>query len=270
VIYELGAGFPVVCHHGTPSTGMLYPPWRHDDVRLIGFDRSGYADAPRRHGRSVADVVEEVVAVVDSLGIDRFATWGISGGGPHALACAALLPERVVAVATLGSPAPYDADGLDWFDGFGEGNVIEFRAAAAGETAVRALVEQEHAARAAAGPAALRDAWASLLSAVDAEVLDGPFVDYFYELLRGTGGVQGWVDDDLALVRAWGFDLDSIAVPVLVRHGGEDRFVPAAHARWLAEHIPGAEAWIAPDEGHLTLYEHAVPGVQDWLLQARS
>jgi pimeloyl-ACP methyl ester carboxylesterase len=270
VIHELGAGFPVVYHHGTPSTGALYSRWQQEGVRLIGFDRSGYADAPRRHGRSVADVVEEVVAVVDSLGIDRFATWGISGGGPHALACAALLPDRVVAAAALGSPAPYDADGLDWLDGFGEGNVVEFRAAAAGETALRALVEQEHAARTAAGPAALRDAWASLLSEVDAEVLDGPFVDYFYELLRGTGGVHGWVDDDLALVGPWGFDPGAIAVPVLVRHGEQDRFVPPAHARWLAERIPAAEAWIAPRDGHLTLYEHAVPGVQDWLLQARS
>lgn len=270
MIHELGAGFPVVCHHGSPSTGALYPQWEQEGVRLIGFDRSGYADAPRRHGRRVVDVVEEVVAVVDALGIDRFATWGISGGGPHALACAALLPDRVVAAAALGSPAPYEADGLDWFAGFGEGNVIEFRAALAGETAVRALVEQEHAARAAAGPAALRDAWASLLSGVDADVLDGPFVEYFYELLRATGGVQGWVDDDLAFVAPWGFDVASIAVPVLVRHGEQDRFVPPAHARWLAEHIPGAEAWITADDGHLTLYERAVPTVQDWLVQARS
>jgi pimeloyl-ACP methyl ester carboxylesterase len=114
VIEELGEGFPVVFHHGSPSTAKPYAKWRTEGVRLIGFDRSGYRDAPRCRGRSVADVVDEVLAIVDSLGIERFATWGISGGGPHALACAALLPDRVVAVAAIGSPAPIDARGLGW------------------------------------------------------------------------------------------------------------------------------------------------------------
>jgi pimeloyl-ACP methyl ester carboxylesterase len=267
VIYELGDGFPVVCHHGTPSIGKLSPGWRHEGVRLIGFDRSGYGDAPRRHGRTVADVVDEVVALVDSLGIERFATWGISGGGPHALACAALLPERVVAAAALGSPAPFDADGLDWYEGFGEGNVIEFGASEHGEVALRALLEQEHAARAAGGPDAMRDGLATLLSAADAQTLDGPLVDFLYEIMTGTGGVHGWVDDDLAFVRPWGFALGSISVPVLIRHGEQDRFVPPPHARWLARHIPGAEVEITADDGHLTLYESGVPGVHDWLLR---
>jgi pimeloyl-ACP methyl ester carboxylesterase len=267
VIERLGEGFPVVCHHGSPSTAKLYPRWRTDGVRLIGFDRSGYRDAPRRRGRSVADVVDEVVTVVDSLGIGRFATWGISGGGPHALACAALLPDRVVAAAALGSPAPVDAEGLDWFAGFGEGNVVEFGAAGAGEVALRPMLEQEHAARAAGGVAALRDGLSTLLGGADAETLVGPFVEYLYDLMTATGGVDGWVDDDLAFARPWGFELGSISVPVLIRHGVQDRFVPAAHARWLAEHIPGAEAQITADDGHLTLYEHAIAGVHSWVLR---
>jgi pimeloyl-ACP methyl ester carboxylesterase len=79
--------------------------------------------------------------------------------------------------------------------------------------------------------------------------------------------VDGWVDDDLALVRPWGFDLGSITAPVLIRHGDDDRFVPAAHARWLAEHIAGAEAEITAADGHLTLFETGISGVHDWLLR---
>lgn len=267
MIYESGHGFAVVYHHGTPSVGALYRPWQQDDVRLIGFDRSGYGDAPRRRGRTVADVVEEVVAVVDSLGIDRFATWGISGGGPHALACAALLPDRVTAAAALGSPAPFDADGLNWFEGQGESNIVEHSAALRGETAVRPLIEQMHAAMAAAGAEAMRDELASLLTGADAEVLEGELAEYLHASVVATGGVDGWLDDDLAFVRAWGFDLGSIRVPVLVRHGEQDRFVSADHGRWLAERIPGAEARITADDGHLTLYERGIHDVHAWLLR---
>ncbi len=267
MVHELGSGFPVVCHHGTPSTGLLYAAWEEDGVRLIGFDRTGYGDAPRRRGRSVADVVDEVVALVDSLGIDRFATWGISGGGPHALACAALLPDRVTAVAALASPAPYPAEGLDWLAGQGEMNVVEFNAALAGETAVRPLLEQWHAELAAGGPEALRDSLGSLLTGPDREVLTGRLAEYLY---AATGGVEGWLDDDLAFVRPWGFDLGSISVPVLVRHGEQDRFVPVEHAHWLAAAIPGAELEVTRDDGHLTLYERAIPSVHAWLLQDRS
>jgi pimeloyl-ACP methyl ester carboxylesterase len=267
VIYESGEGFPVVYHHGTPAIGELYPAWHGDGVRLIGFDRSGYGDAPRRHGRSVADVVEEVVELVDSLAIDRFATWGISGGGPHALACAALLPDRVVAAAALASPAPFAAEGLDWFEGEGELNEVEFNAALQGETAVRPLLEQWHGAMNAGGAEGVRDGMASLLSEVDAATLDGGLAEFLHRGIVETGGVDGWLDDDLAFVKDWGFDLESIEVPVLIRQGEQDRFVPAAHGRWLAEHIPGSEPRITPDDGHLTLYERAVPGVHAWLLQ---
>lgn len=260
----------VIFHHGTPSRGRIYAPWEEDGVRLIGFDRSGYGDAPRRPGRSIADVVEEVVAVADAHGCDRFATWGISGGGPHALACAALLPDRVTACAAIGSPAPREAEGLDWYAGYGEGNITEFQAAEHGEAALRALVEKDDAADEAAGPAGLRDALASLTSAVDAAVLDGPLLDYLWGIMRGPAVVDGWVDDDLAFVRPWGFDLGSIGVPVLIRHGEQDCFVPPAHARWLAEQIPGAELQLTGDDGHLTLYEHGISGVHDWLRRPRS
>ena len=167
-------------HHGTPGTGELYPPWLEDGVRLIGFDRAGYGGSTRNRGRRIADVAGDVRAIADALGLEQFATWGISGGGPHALACAALLPDRVVAAAAVCSPAPFDADGLDWFEGQGESNVVEHNAAAQGETAVRPLLEQMHAAMAAAGAEALRDELASLLAGPDADVLTGELAEFLH------------------------------------------------------------------------------------------
>ena len=149
----------VYVHHGdavqrTAVDTAAGAACRDEDRMLVGFDRSGYGEAPRRHGRSVADVVDEVVALADARGIDRFATWGISGGGPHALACAALLPDRVIAAAAIGSPAPRDADGLDWYAGFGEGNVIEFNAAEHGDDGAPAAARARRRRR--ARPAAPR------------------------------------------------------------------------------------------------------------------
>lgn len=271
-VYDEGdpSGTPIIVHHGTPGTGALYPAWCEDGARVIGFDRAGYGGSTRNRGRDVAAVAADVRAIADALELERFATWGISGGGPHALACAALLPERVTAVAAVCSPAPLDAEGLDWFEGQGEANVVEHNAALRGETAVRPLLEQLHAAMAAAGAQALRDELASLLTGADAEVVEGEYAEYLHASLVGTGGVDGWLDDDLAFVGDWGFDLGSISMPVLVRHGEQDAFVPAAHGRWLAGRIPGAESWITADDGHLTLGERGIPGVQDWLRQTRS
>jgi pimeloyl-ACP methyl ester carboxylesterase len=189
----------VIFHHGTPSLGQVYAAWEQDGVRLLGFDRSGYGESPRRPGRSVADVVEEVLAVADAHGLEQFATWGISGGGPHALACAALLPERVIACAAIGSPAPRDAAGLDWYAGYGSGNVTEFEAAERGEAALRVLVEQDEAEEESAGPAGLRDALASLTSEVDAAVLDGPLVDYLWGIIPGPpSSTAGWTTTSLS------------------------------------------------------------------------
>lgn len=264
------AGVPMIVHHGTPGIGTLYSPWLVDGVRVIGFDRAGYGGSTRNHGRNIAAVADDVRAIADALELETFATWGISGGGPHALACAALLPDRVIAVAAVCSPAPFDADGLDWLAGQGEANIVEHSAAMQGETAVRPLLEQLHAAMAAAGAQALRDELASLLTGADAEVIEGDYAEYLHHSLVGTGGVDGWLDDDLAFVSDWGFALEAISAPVLVRHGEQDGFVPPAHGRWLAEHIPGATAWITAEDGHLTLGERGIAGVQDWLLEARS
>jgi pimeloyl-ACP methyl ester carboxylesterase len=256
----------IIFHHGTPASALLWEPWVADAKRrgidLVGFERAGYGETPRAEGRDIAWVAEAVARFADDRGIGEFATWGISGGGPHALACAALLPDRVTAAATIGAPAPYGAEGLDWYDGQGEGNIVEFETALQGEEPLRSLLEQE----AAAMLAGEESGFDTLFSPPDAAILpqlEGYLGQTFSE---GLGrGLDGWLDDDLAFVRDWGFDLACIRVPVLLMHGVQDRFVPVAHARWLVERIPGVETRILNEEGHLSLYAR-VPDVHEWLL----
>lgn len=265
-------GAPVVVHHGTPSSGLPYEAWTRSaetgGVRLIGFDRAGYGGSSRAHGRDVAAAAGDVAAIADALELPRFATWGISGGGPHALACAALCDERLVAAASLAGVAPWDADGLDWLAGMGEANLEELDLALTGEEVLRPALAEQREQMLAASPEDLMEMMVSLLGPADRAVLTGSFAGW---LLAAAGegladSAGGWVDDDLAFVRSWGFDLSAIERPVLVVQGGDDRFVPAAHGRWLATHVPGAEALLDDADGHLTLIERRVPEVHEWLL----
>jgi len=264
-------GVPVVVHHGTPSSGVLYGAWVEDayrnGVRLIGFDRAGYGGSTRDRGRAVAAAAADVLALADALELERFATWGISGGGPHALACAALCGDRLVAAATLAGVAPYDAEGLDWLAGMGQENLEEFGLAVQGEAAVEPYLERVREHLLATTPDEILAVFGDLLGAADRSVLSGAFAAWMAEAsnhgLRASA--DGWLDDDLAFARPWGFDLGRIETPVLVVQGGDDRFVPAAHGAWLAERVPGAEARLNEADGHLTLIERRVPEVHAWL-----
>ena len=270
------SGPAVLVHNGTPASGLLFDGWIEDaerrGIRLLGYDRPGYGHSSPHRGRTVADAAPDVSAVADALGIERLAVWGSSGGGPHALACAALLPDRVTAVATLGSVAPYPAEGLDWFEGMGELNVTEFHAALEGREVLEPFLAREAEAMATADAEAIAEALRSLLSPVDHAVITGVLASYFLASTRRavSGGVEGWLDDDLAFTRPWGFDLERIEVPVQLWHGGEDRFVPLAHGEWIAERIPGVDARISSEEGHLTLAVGRVPDVHAWLLEQQS
>jgi pimeloyl-ACP methyl ester carboxylesterase len=266
-------GTPVVVHYGTPQGAL---PWSRavaDAVergaRLISYDRPGYGGSTSRPGRSVGDCAADVVAIADALGIERFVTWGVSGGGPHALACAALLGDRVAAAASLAGVAPFGADGLDWLAGMGELNLTEFGAAIEGAPALEAFLGAVSPDVRNATPEALADELSTLLSPVDADAMTGDLAEWM--VANGDDalapGVEGWRDDDLAFAADWGFDLDAIGVPVLIWHGRQDRFVPTAHGEWLAARIAGAEARITDDDGHLTLYERRVGDVHDWLLE---
>jgi pimeloyl-ACP methyl ester carboxylesterase len=264
-------GAAILIHHGTPSCGLLHEPWVSSaadrGLRLVGIDRAGYGGSTRLPGRDVAQAASETLAVADALGIDRFATWGISGGGPHALACAALCGDRLVAAASLAGIAPWGADGLDWFAGMGEANLEEFDLALTGEEVLAPAIEEERQGMLAATPEALLDGVASLVGDADRAVMQGPLGVWLHQsvALGLPESAAGWVDDDLAFTRDWGFDLSRIDRPVLLVHGADDRFVPIAHGRWLAERIPGAEAWFDEENGHLTLLAHRVLEAHDWL-----
>jgi pimeloyl-ACP methyl ester carboxylesterase len=273
-VYEDGdhGGAPVLAIYGTPMGGRIYEPHAEDarskGIRFVTFDRPGYGGSDPRPGRSVSDFVEDATAVADALGIERFAVWGVSGGGPHALACAALLGGRVVGVASLAGPAPYGAAGLDWLAGMGEDNVEEFGATLAGREALEPIQRRQADALAQGSPDDLRREWATLLSPVDSAVLTAGLSAFLHAntVAALAPGVDGWLDDDLAFVAPWGFELEAIDLPLQLWHGEHDRFVPLAHGRWLAERIPGADARLNHVDGHLTLFEHRVPEIHAWLL----
>ena len=252
-------GRPVLVHMGTPNSRLLYRRNAADaaahGLRLISYDRPGYGGSAPSPGRNAADCARDVRAICAALDIGRLMTWGISGGGPHVLACAALLPDLVVAAASLASPAPYGADGLDWFAGMGQENVDDVRLMFTDEDAARQKMAKDRAEFLAATPADLADGMRTLLTPTDAAVLTGELADWLtYSMKDGLApGDQGWWDDGWAEVRPWGFEPAQISVPVLVVHGREDKFVPFSHGQWLAAHVPGAEARLLDHDGHLTL-----------------
>ena len=249
----------LVLHNGTPTAALPFPPLvesaaRHD-LSVVMFSRPGYAGSTPRPGRSVADIADDTAAVLDAVGAESFVTIGWSGGGPHALACAALLPERCRAAVTLAGVAPYGAEGLDWLAGMSEENVEEFSAALDGDEPLTRFLDAQATVLANVAASEVADSLGGLVCAVDKAALTGEFGEYLAAVFRRamSTGVAGWRDDDLAFTRDWGFELASITRPVAVWQGAQDRMVPFAHGEWLAEHVPGAVAHLYPNEGHLSL-----------------
>lgn len=243
--------------HGTPNIGLPPAPLFADAARLglrwIGYDRPGYGGSTRREGRTVASAAADIACIADHLGLDTFAVMGHSGGGPHALACAALLPGRVLAAVSVAGLAPFDAADLDWFAGMHPSVAASLRAAHAGldakTTYEMASPAFDPAMFTAPDHAALSGPWAWLETVVAPAMAQGP---------------GGLIDDDIAYVTPWGVDCAHLSAPMLLLHGGDDRIVPAAHGAWLARHCPGAALWQMPGEGHLSVL-NAAPRALDWL-----
>jgi pimeloyl-ACP methyl ester carboxylesterase len=263
----------VLFHTGTPSSGELFGAAIADGtargLRHIAYSRPGYGNSDRQTGRTVADCVVDVVAILDALEVERCLTVGWSGGGPHALACAALLPDRIDAAATIASVAPHDAVGLDWLAGMGEENIAEFAALDAGPQALEQLLTAYAAAFASVTAEQVRTELGDLLSEVDAAVLTGDVAEHMAHTCRAavSTGVWGWFDDDIACLTEWGFELGTVRRPVTIWQGIEDRFVPPAHGEWLAAHIPGASLELRVRDGHLSLGITQYGDVLDALLR---
>jgi pimeloyl-ACP methyl ester carboxylesterase len=251
-------GLPLVIHDGTPVGLGLFPPSveaaRARGLWVVQIARPGYERSTPLPGRRVADIAADVAAVLDHLGEETFVTAGWSGGGPHALACAALLPGRCLAAASVAGVAPYRAEGLDWTAGMGPENVEEFGAAAAGPEALTGYLEKEAQVLHGVTGDDVATSLGGLVSPVDVAVLTGAYADHLAAGLRAAvrDGVAGWREDDLAFVADWGFALDRPA-PVAIWQGDQDRMVPFAHGKWLAEHVSGARTHLLTGEGHLTL-----------------
>jgi pimeloyl-ACP methyl ester carboxylesterase len=268
-VYDTGAGdtegrLAVFWHHGTPNVGAppepLFATAARLGIRWVSYDRPGYGGSSTHPSRNVASAADYVSGVADALGIDRFAVMGHSGGGTHALACGALLGERVLGVVSVAGLAPFGAEGLDWFAGMAPSGAASLRAAAEG----RAAKERYEA-------SADEDADPGFVAA-DLAALNGEW-SWFISVVRPAieGGPGGLIDDDLAYVAPWGADPARITAPTLLLHGGRDRVVPPSHGEWLARRCPSAELWLYPDDGHISvlnqsaaalawLKEHAGPG----------
>ncbi|WP_369383716.1 alpha/beta fold hydrolase [Streptomyces sp. cg36] len=254
-------GRPVFLLHGTPGSRRGPAPRStvlyRMRIRLITFDRPGYGDSERRPGRRVAHAAQDVAAIADALGIDTFAVVGRSGGAPHALSCAALLPERTARAVALVPLAPRDAAGLDWFAGMTEDNVRAYTIAAGGPGAVTAVFE-ERAREIRADPTATVTAMHGMVPDPDRSVLTDAairalLVRNFADGLRDSA--DGWVDDILALGSPWEFSPADIRRPVLLWHGAQDVFAPVQHTHWLAERIPGSHLEVPPDAAHFGALE---------------
>lgn len=255
-------GFPLLFHGGTPSAAVRYDALsraaEEAGLRLVTWSRPGYgASPPRPAGATpvLADDVADGVAVLDALGLGDFVTLGWSGGGPRALACAALLPDRCRAAVSLAGVAPFDAEGLDWGAGMGAENVRDFELAARGREAFLPVAEEEAAALAVITADQLVEGLGDLTDEVDAAALTGEFADYLAANFRHAvaQGSPGLFEDTLQVLRPWGFDVRDIGVPVAVWQGAHDRMVPFSHGQWLAARIPGARVHLFDDEGHLSL-----------------
>jgi pimeloyl-ACP methyl ester carboxylesterase len=259
-VYDTGADdangrLALFWHHGSPNIGAppepLFAAAEELGIRWVSYDRPGYGGSTPCQDRDVASAATYVSTVADWLGIHQFALMGHSGGGSHALACGALLQERVLGVVSVAGMAPFGAEGLDWFEGFGPAGVAQLRAAAAGREAL-----EKHLAESEDEPE---------FTPEDEAALAGEW-SWFIDVVRPAiaGGMGGFIDDDLAGVGSWGFDPADIVAPVLFLHGGRDRVVPSSHGEWLARRCPSAELWLFPEDGHISVMGSSAAAIA-WL-----
>ena len=264
-------GFPLLYHHGTPGASTpiraLERAVHARGLRLVTTSRPGYGTSERQPGRRVIDVCSDLAFVLDELGMERCLSVGWSGGGPHALACAARL-EQAVGALSIASVAPFEADDLDWLAGVGEENLAEFAATKGGEESLRDFLDMLAPIMRVMTPEGIELALSSLLPTEDRRVLTTEFAEdiatSFHEALHT--GVDGWLDDDLAFFMPWGFELDEISIPTAIWQGSADLTVPFAHGQWLANKLPTATAHLLQGEGHFSIGVGALEQMLDELL----
>lgn len=256
---ESPGALPLVCHHGTPHTALGFSHWKDAaaaaGMRLVAYSRPGYGVSSRLMGRDVAQAARDTASLLDFLGVDEFVTTGWSGGGPHALACGALLAERCKGVATIAGVGPSGQVDLDFLAGMAPENVAEFGAAQRGAEAIATYLAENYADFHEVTGEEVVESLGGLVSEPDKVALTAAFAESVAEAFRWSlhSGFGGWIDDDLAFTKPWGFDLNDVVPPVTVWQGQQDNMVPGSHGQWLAEHIPDAKFRNDPDQGHISL-----------------
>lgn len=264
----------LVFHHGSPGAAVSFPALdraaAERGIRVLTYSRPGFGDSTRQEGRRVADCAADVAPLADHLGSERFLTVGWSGGGPHAIACAALLPDRVDAAATIAGVAPYDAEGLDWTGGMGQDNQIEYPLAAGDPAALLEWMRPRVEVMKTIAPGDIVAAMRSLISGVDERALSGELGEVLAASSHRAfaNGPWGWYDDDLAFVAPWGVDLGSVTVPISIWQGRHDLMVPIAHGEWLAANVASARPRLRPEHGHLSLAVAGIGQILDDLLES--
>jgi pimeloyl-ACP methyl ester carboxylesterase len=260
----------IVHHHGTPGSRLTgHPdPATYDGIRVVTYDRPGYGGSDPQPGRTVVSAAADVEVLAGALGLERFTVLGVSGGGPHALACSALMPDRVTRVAVLVGGGPSDDPDFDFVQGMSELNVREFRAAQKGEEELLREIGP-YAEAMQQDPDAILDLLTSEVPEPDQAMMARPELRAmmrasFLESVRQ--GARGWLDDDLAFVRPWGFRLEDVPAEVRLWQGELDVLVPHAHAEYMARRLPNATFELIPDAGHL-IYDHYRPAYE-WLAGA--
>jgi pimeloyl-ACP methyl ester carboxylesterase len=262
----------LVFHAGTPGSGLGFGEFidsaRRRGLRIVSWSRPGYGSSTRLKGRRVADVAADAAAVIDHLGTERAYVVGHSGGGPHALACAALMPDRVIGTALIAGVAPWGAEGLDWLEGMGRENHEEFGAALRSEADLAAFLGPFRAEILGITGPQVAAMFRDLVDDVDRAALTGDYAQFLADEMREGQRVSfaGWLDDDLAFTQPWGFELTSITGQVHVWQGAHDRMVPFAHGQWLVEHLGNACAHLHPEHGHLSLAVAGFPAIVDSLV----
>ena len=247
----------VVFHHGTPGHSSMWSPWLSllatAGINAIAISRPGYGSSSRQSNREVFSITSDITELLNSLGVKKFVSIGWSGGGPHCLATT--FEPRNVGAITLAGVGAYGVSDLNFLEGMGQENHDEFGAALAGETSVRNwLIENASAMQTVSGDD-IREAFGGLIGVADKAVLEGDYAEEMAASMRAgiEGSFDGWIDDDIAFIKDWGFDLAKIAKPVHLWQGDDDLMVPHSHSKWLEKHSPTSQLRFIPGQGHISL-----------------
>lgn len=253
-------GKPVIFIHGSPGSRLM----RHPDesiavslgARIVTPDRPGYGLSDYQPGRTLLDFPDDMAQLADALGIDRFAIFGVSAGGPYVAAAAYQLPDRLTHAAIVSGVAPFDRSAAE--DSVGSVYRTAYRLAAWPVWLLRLLLAMQNRA-ALADPEKSFQQTLKSLSPADRELLADPAIKAQVMACRPEAtrrGVRGWVADARLLVASWGFDLAKIEPTIHLWYWADDPAVPPQMGAYLDQKIPHTVPHFLPGGGHFSLFSH--------------